>query len=198
MKNGSRYWMLLILLVAAFLRLVDLDGVPPGLEHDEVANWLIDRDILAGHHGIYFQAAYGHEAGYHYLQAAAVALFGDNALSLRLPSAYLGLLVVAIGFALAHRLFGVSAGLFNATLIAVLFWPLFFSRLGVRAIALPAVSGVAAWLFLKGLESKGRAQQVNLVLAGFLSGVSLYTYMAARAVPLIWLVFFVYLLIASC
>ncbi|MCK4832709.1 MAG: hypothetical protein KAS81_08065, partial [Anaerolineales bacterium] len=70
----------LILLVAAVLRLADLVGVPPGLEHDEVANWLIDRDILSGRHALYYTEAYGHEAGYHYLQAAAVALLGDHAL----------------------------------------------------------------------------------------------------------------------
>ena len=35
-------------------------------EHDEVAHWLINRDILAGEHAIYFSEAYGHEALYHY------------------------------------------------------------------------------------------------------------------------------------
>ena len=44
-----------VLLVAAFLRLFGLVNL--GLEHDEVANWLIDRSILAGNHGIYFAEA---------------------------------------------------------------------------------------------------------------------------------------------
>ena len=46
-----------ILLLAAVLRCWALGEVPPGLAHDEVANWLIARDILAGRHAIYFTAA---------------------------------------------------------------------------------------------------------------------------------------------
>ena len=49
-----------VLLLAALLRLWALGDVPPGLEHDEVANWLIARDILSGQHALYFTAAYGH------------------------------------------------------------------------------------------------------------------------------------------
>ncbi len=196
----------LILLVAAVLRLADLVGVPPGLEHDEVANWLIDRDILSGRHALYFTEAYGHEAGYHYLQAAAVALLGDHALSLRLPSVFLGLLGIAASFALARRLFGQRVALINAALLAVLFWPVFFGRLGVRAISLPAVSGLAAWFFLRGLEigpktgdqPQGKGPSVRglsaLCLAGVIAGASVYTYMAARIVPLIFVLFVLYLL----
>ncbi len=43
------------------MRLIDLVRAA-GLEDDQVANWLIDRDFLAGDHGIYFTEAYGHEA----------------------------------------------------------------------------------------------------------------------------------------
>ena len=76
---------------------------PPGLEHDEVAHWLINRDILAGNHSIYFTEAYGHEALYHYIQAGFGGLVGDHALGLRLPSAYLGVLLVAVSYALGTR-----------------------------------------------------------------------------------------------
>ena len=192
--KGSRLLLLLILLVAAGLRLVELDGLPPGLEHDEVANWLIDRDILAGQHGIYFEKAYGHEATYHYLQAAALALFGDHVFSLRLPSVFAGLLGLAISYALARKLFGERVALVNGALLAVLFWPLFFSRLGVRAITLPAVSGLAAWFFWVGFGKEGRSSSRSFALAGALAGASLYTYMAARSVPLIFGLFVLYLL----
>ncbi len=42
-------WVVLILLLAAGLRIYGVYRIsPPGLEHDEVANWLIDRAILDG------------------------------------------------------------------------------------------------------------------------------------------------------
>ena len=101
-----RFALVAILLVATGLRVIGVDNfpsplgaTPPGLEHDEVAHWLINRDILAGEHAIYFIEAYGHEALYHYAQALFGAAVGDHALALRLPSVYLGVLLVAVGYA---------------------------------------------------------------------------------------------------
>ena len=72
-------WLVIILLLSAVLRIYGINNFsPPGLEHDEVANWLIDRAILDGKLALYFQEAYGHEAGFHYLQAAFVALLAQK------------------------------------------------------------------------------------------------------------------------
>jgi len=191
--------MVVVLLIAAFLRLYGLNnGSPPGLEHDEVAHWLINQEILDGNHSIYFSGAYGHEAGYHYLQSAFMVLLGDNALALRLPSAFLGLLVVAVSFALARRLFGLKAAVLSSSLLAVLFWPVFYSRLGLRAISLPLLSGLSAYFWWKGwgyrsaddrltdeqkkrLEAKSSSQSESskrvlwyFALAGLLAGLLLH------------------------
>ncbi len=159
--------LVLILLVASAFRFIALDNFPtpqgaspPGLEHDEVAHWLINQDILAGHHAIYFTEAYGHEALYHYLQAGFGALAGDHALALRLPSAYFGVLLVAVSYALGRRMYGVRVGLWSAAFLAVLFWPVFYSRLALRAIALPVFSGLAAywWWWAFGGKHGGRGE----------------------------------------
>ena len=189
----TRLALLCILLLAAGLRLAGLGENPPGLEHDEVANWLIDRQILAGEHRVYFTEAYGHEAGYHYLQAASVALLGDHWLALRLPSALLGMLGIAVAYVLARKLFGERVALIQAALLAITLWPLFYARLGLRAILLPLVAGLSAWFFWKGVVELDSLRR-NVVLAGLAAGLSLYTYMAARAVPIIYLLFSIYLL----
>lgn len=204
--------MVLILLVAAAFRFVGLDNfptphgaTPPGLEHDEVAHWLINQDILAGQHAIYFTEAYGHEALYHYVQAGFGALVGDHALALRLPSAYFGILLVAVAYALGRRLFGARVALWSAAFLAVLFWPVFYSRLALRAISLPVFSGLAAYwwwrAFPTGAEPNDRAHSddrtatVILGAAGLLAGLSLHTYMAARAVPIFFAMYSLYLLV---
>jgi len=74
---------LLVLFLAAALRISQLTDVPPGLAHDEVAHWLIAQDILNGHHAIYFSQAYGQEPLYNYTLAGAVALIGNHSLALR-------------------------------------------------------------------------------------------------------------------
>lgn len=193
--------MLPILLAAAFLRLYGLVHLsPPGLEHDEVANWLIDQQILQGNHAVYFTDAYGHEAGFHYLQSAFISLLGDHALALRLPAAFAGLLLIAVSYALARRLFDPKVARFSAALLAVLFFPVFYSRLGLRAITLPLVSGFSAYFWWRGwanisAESGSRRRQprADFLLAGLFAGLSLYTYMAARAVPIFYALFILYL-----
>ncbi len=186
-------WLLVgLLLVAALLRFAGSRSSPPGLSHDEVTNWLIVQDILAGRHAIYFTATYGHEAGFHYLQAATVALLGDHALALRLPAMAAGLLLVAVTYALNRRLFGHRVALLATALLAVLFWPVFFSRQGLRAISLPVISGLSASLWW---EAWRRGRPRLWAVAGLIAGLSLHTYMAARAVPIFYILFFVYLLI---
>lgn len=190
-----KFLLLLILLVGASLRLIGLNNQsPPGLEHDEVAHWLINQKILAGDHAVYYTDAYGHEAGFHYLQTAVGLALGDNALSLRLPAAFCGLLTVAITYALTRRLFGRDVALTSAAFASVLFWPVFFSRLGLRAIALPVCSGLSAYCWWGGWQSlSARRQAMGLAWAGFWAGLSLYTYLAARAVPIFYALFIGYL-----
>ncbi len=206
------FWVVLILLLAVWLRVYGIYRIsPPGLEHDEVANWLIDRAILDGNHALYFTEAYGHEAGFHYLQAMSLALFGDHALALRLPAAFAGLLLVALHYALIRRLFGFQTALISTAFLAVLFWPVFYSRLGLRAILLPLVSGFSlicwwkAWYLKPGavtlanksrlIDKLGQRPAFWFALAGMIAGLSLYTYMAARAVPIFFALFMIYLVL---
>lgn len=202
---AKRYRLILvtIFLTAAVLRIYGLNNLsPPGLAHDEVAHWLINRGILNGHHGLYFTEAFGHEAGFHYLQTLFMLLLGDNAFVLRLPSAFAGLLLVAVSFTLTRHLFGLRRALAAAALLAVLFWPVFYSRLALRAISLPLLSGLSAYFWWRGWDvanHKRKSQPLSqrplfwYLLAGTFAGLSFYTYMASRAVPIFYLLFTFYL-----
>jgi 4-amino-4-deoxy-L-arabinose transferase-like glycosyltransferase len=200
--------LLIVLLAAAVLRFVGLNNIsPPGLEHDEVAHWLINRSILEGHHAIYFTEAYGHEAGFHYLQTAFQFLLGDSAFALRLPAAFAGLLLIPVTFALARRLFGLRVALIATAWLAVLCYPVFYSRLALRAISLPLLSGLSAYFWWKGWGEERGAKSVrrsfrstlfaprftSFLLAGLFAGLSLHTYMAGRAVPIFYALFVLYL-----
>jgi len=208
-KSLDRRWLLILLLIfliAAALRLHGLvQESPPGLEHDEVAHWLINRDILSGEHGIYFSEAYGHEAGYHYVQSLFILMLGDNILALRLPSALAGILLIAVSFTVARQLFDLRTAIISAALLAVLLWPVFYSRLGLRAISLPVLSGLSLYFWWQGWtrvknptpKNKSRAGRFSskgyYTIAAILAGLSLYTYFASRVVPIFYLLLFLYL-----
>lgn len=202
-RKCERGVVVLILLLAAALRLWALGEVPPGLAHDEVANWLIAQDILAGQHAIYFTAAYGHEPLYHYVQAASVAVLGDHWLGLRWPSFAVGLLGVAVTYTLTRRFFGASVAVLAMAWLAVSFWPLFYARVALRAITLPLIAALSVYFLFRALglptSRSTHSRTTDWLLAGFFAGLSLYTYMAARILPFILAGLLVYLiLIRSC
>jgi 4-amino-4-deoxy-L-arabinose transferase-like glycosyltransferase len=190
---------LLVLVLGFGLRVVGvINGSPPGLSHDEVANWLIDQQILAGRHAVYFTEAYGHEAGFHYLQAATVRLVGDNALALRMPAFFLATLLIAIHYTLIRKLFSKNIALVSAGLLATVFWGVFFSRQGLRAIMLPVVAGLSAYFWWRWVTDKRKfgmfvLPHFSLILSATFAGLSLYTYLASRAVPIFFVAFVVYL-----
>jgi len=171
-----------ILVVAAFFRMYQLDRVPPGLTHDEAANGHDATWILRGVRPLYFATNYGHEPLYCYLVAGVSALGGVsvNEISLRLTSALCGLGMILGAYALARRMFGVPVALATAMGLAISFWPVATSRQGLRPLTLPLLLVPAIYCFW-------------LVAGGVLAGASFYTYMASRAMPLLFLLFVLYL-----
>ncbi len=189
--------MVLILLGGTAVRVIGVNSIsPPGIEHDEVANWLINRSILdEGNLAIYFTRAYGHEAVFHYIQALSVALIGDSPFALRLPAVFAGVLGIAITFALTKKLFDEKVALLAAGLLAIMFWSVFYSRLGLRAIWLPVFSGLSFCFFWKGWVDEDRRRGVAFFAAGIFAGLGFNTYMAGRALPIFYGLFVVYLAI---
>ena len=190
LRHSHKIVLTLILLTAAFLRISGFVAIGP--EHDEVANWLIDKSILGGQHGVYFTEAYGHEAGFHYWQTLFVWLVGDNLIALRTPAALMGLLSVAITYALNRRLFGRDFAILATAIIAALFMPVFYSRLALRAISLPVTAGLSACFMWDYFIKEERRY---LFGAALLAGLSSYTYLASRTLPLFFVGFLLYIAI---
>jgi 4-amino-4-deoxy-L-arabinose transferase-like glycosyltransferase len=196
--------LLLILLVAALLRLWQLDSVPPGLTHDEANNVYDAAAVLDGVRPAYFPVAQGKEPLYPYSAALLMAVLGPSAWVMRLTSALWGLALVVLGYAWVRRAFGPVIALLTAAWLAVSFWPVTTSRMGLRAITLPVLFTAAVYFLWRGGDkwtngqmnkSASRRKSVLFyILAGLALGGSLYTYLAARLMLLVLGVFFVYLL----
>ncbi len=194
--------MLLVTLAAAALRLWHLDRLPPGLWYDEAVNGVDIRMVLAGRGlPIYFVANNGREPLFIYLQALSVALLGPTPFALRLVSAIAGILAVPAVYWCGRVLFGGAphdarrsrgdliqhwAPLIAAAALAVSYWHLSLSRLGLRAVLLPLTSTLAVGFFWKAWTG-GRRR--DYALAGVFLAAALYSYLAARLLPFVLLAF---------
>src|SRR5512147_10268 len=134
-----------LLLIAFFFRVWQLNDVPPGLHHDEVIIGQVAKDILRGHVAIYFTAGYGHEPLYHYLVAGFFAAFGASAFALRLTSAFIAVLGLAITYRFTRRLFSPAVAIGTLAWMSISLWPVFFSRVGLRGITLPLLTTLTAY-----------------------------------------------------
>ncbi len=194
----SLWIMVAILLLAAAFRFLAVESAPPGWRDDELIEFNMDRRIADGWRPLFIAEAEGHEPVYHYLHAGTILLFGDNIVGYKWLPLAAGLLTIALTCALARKMFGVKVALLAAALMAVSFWPVMYSRFGVRHIGvLPWMLGTLYLLYpASSPEQRGKAgvgAMMRSVLAGLCLAAAIMTYFAGRAVPLILIGFLLYL-----
>jgi hypothetical protein len=206
------FWLLIVtLLIAAFLRLWQLDTLPPGLHYDEAADTIIAQQIARGESAPIFVAAYtGKEVLFFYWAAAWMKLIGPTVFAMRLAAAMLGILTVAITYWAVRELFAScllhpasetkskmqdAGGNFIAGLvmmfIATSFWHVVMSRLGFRSISEPLIQALALATLFRGVRLN---RWRWIAIAGALVGLNLYTYLAARLFPLAIAAIFLFLI----
>ncbi|MDY6878023.1 MAG: hypothetical protein SWK90_17715 [Chloroflexota bacterium] len=189
---------ILILFLAAGLRLWRLDSVPPGLTHDEAGHGHDAVAILHGARPIYETVGYGREPLYDYLVAGLMALAGPTGRALRFSPVPLGLVTLLATFAWARRAFDYPTALVVMTLQAASFWSLSTSRQALRSGLLPALFTTAVYLYWRSVyhpadHPTDHPTNWRMVLFALLIGATLYTYIPARVLWVVFPVFLVYL-----
>jgi 4-amino-4-deoxy-L-arabinose transferase-like glycosyltransferase len=208
-----------ILCVATFLRVYRLAQLPPGLHYDEAFNATMAYRVWMGiDRPIFFTEDMTEEPLAIYVTALAFALLGETAWTIRLVSALAGIATVAALYALARMMFRarIVAALAAFTL-AILYWHVNFSRLGMEPIFTPLMLTLAFTFLWKGVASgEGRGARgvsrftfhvsrftshvsrftshvsrftFHLALAGIFFAATLYTYKAALFVPILFAAF---------
>ncbi|MBE2221926.1 MAG: glycosyltransferase family 39 protein, partial [Anaerolineae bacterium] len=185
-------WMLLVLLTAVFLRLFFITQAPPGLTHDEADHGITAWSIVNGARDIYFTIGYGREPLFDYVTALVMSALGATFLAGRLTAVFFSLIMIAGMGAWVRRAFDWQTAVFTAAGLAVGFWPVMTARQALRSETLPALFVLAVYLFWcgllsgKGAETQRKKQVVYFVGAGFVLGLTAYTYIPARV---LWLIF---------
>lgn len=185
-----------ILVVAAFLRFYRIGSLPPGDGYDPAYYGVDALRILDGARPIFLESNFGREVLFSYLVTLSVALFGVGPPAIHIAAAFVGLLTVVALFLLGEELFaeesgalGEYGGLGAALVVAVSYWHLNWSRFGVRAILVPLFSALVFYFLWRGLRTERRW---TFVAAGIALGLSVYTYQAARILPVLVVLAFVF------
>jgi hypothetical protein len=187
-----RAWgpLLLVLGLAAALRLWDLGGGPDPFDVDEGYTGVDALRVLAGHPALYFAANNGAEPLYVYLAALSTALLGPSAFALRLPAALAGVASVLATYLLGRTVFAAGGlALLVALLEAVSLWHLHLSRDASRVGLLPLLGTLAVWCLWRGLFPVRACSRswTWFAGAGLCFGLALYSYLPARLLPLVGL-----------
>lgn len=201
--KSAGHWTLfiLILLLAAALRLYRLDSVPPGLTHDEAGHGHDGIAILRGARPIYETVGYGREPLYDYVIAGLMAMGGPTGRVLRFSPVPFGLLTLLATFAWVRLAFDGPTALAAVALQAASFWSLATSRQALRSGMLPALLASAVYVYWRSVHKPREIIQKKLgfwlEMGAFalLIGAMLYTYIPARVLWVVFPAFLIYLAI---
>lgn len=174
--KNTRFVLILILLLAALLRLPFLGLLPAGITIDEAGQGYSAYSILRTGSDEWGDFLPINPRGFGdykppvfmYLLVPSVALFGLSEFALRLPSALAGILTVWIVFFLVRRLFNSKLGLLAAFFMAISPCLVYYSRLGWESNIGLLFFILGIWLFVKTL-GKGwfcALSALNFSLAG--------------------------------
>lgn len=163
-RPGHLVLLALILIVAALLRLYDLDRT--SLWYDEAVSWSQSRGSLE--ELLEAVATDNYPPLHNILLWVTMPVLGDSETALRLPSAILGIFAVMLMVPIGTLLAGRSAGLAAAALLAVSPFHIWYSS-EARMYALLAATGLLFLLAtLKVLQRPTRVWLCMLVLGGAL------------------------------
>lgn len=186
----------LLMLVAVFFRLWNLDEAPPGLHDDSAINALIALEVLGGRpytpYATHIGA--GHETLFIYLMAGMMKLAGPTVLAVKLTAAVVGLATVVAFYFLARILFNRERAFWATFLLATGGWHITFSKVGWRAIMVPLFEVLAFYFLWRGLKS---GRKLDFVWAGLALALCLNTYEGGRVAPVIMGLFILYKLITE-
>jgi uncharacterized membrane protein len=163
----------LIIAVAAFMRLFEIDLIPAGCYYDEALNGLAAIDILHGKSlPIYLSPeAANNAAVFMYYIAVAFKFFGIGATQIRLVSAILGILAVPAFYFLIRYMAGSIPALIGAFILAIMRWHIIFSRIGFHATFGVLLVILVLYFIIRAYYEE---KTIDFILLGFTLSFSLY------------------------
>ena len=179
-------WLLVGAVTAgALLRIVGLDGLPQGMFRDEARHGGLAQQVLDGNWMIYSPFA-NLPAGYFYLSALPIWLFGPSAFAIRIMAALVGSATIVVAYWALHPWWGKSFALLTSVVLAPFLWHMGLSRIGFPTTLGPFFTLLAIGMIWRGLTHPNSWRAVVWgVGAGLATGVMPLGYHSARLMPIV-------------
>lgn len=199
----KRYWIIilivLILAIASFFRLWNLNSIPPGVYPDEAMNGNDAINALqTNEYKTFYPDNNGREGLYINLIAFSFKVFGVHIWSLKLIGALIGILTVLGLYFLTNELLRSHYIALIATFfLAISFWHVNFSRIGFRAILAVLLLVWSIYLLFKAMNIRNHNKKstklsvICCLLSGFFFGLGFHTYIAFRIAVVLLVIPFV-------
>ena len=177
-----------LILIGGLFRFWRLGSLFDGMAWDEAYKGL---DAIAirefGERPVYLNWNAGREALIAYLVAGSQHFFDYSIISVRAVLALAGTLTLAFCYLFFRKIFNQNVALLSTFLMAVSKWHIIHSRYGVR-VALIVLFELSALYCVARAMNTSRRNSWWLILAGAITGLGFYTYIAFRIFPLVLIV----------
>ncbi len=185
----NNWILLLIIIIASFLRFYQLGQNPPSLDWDETAHGYNAYSILKtgrDEYGIRLPLSFRSFDDYKppiytYLVVPSIAIFDLNDFAVRFPSALLGVLAVLFTYLMVYELLrNKPIALVSSLFLAISPWHLQFSRVAFETNSATFWSVLGTWAFLRGLTTTKFKITLWMSLSAVAFGANLFMYHNAR------------------
>jgi 4-amino-4-deoxy-L-arabinose transferase-like glycosyltransferase/sugar lactone lactonase YvrE len=175
--------LLLILLLALFMRSFRLEEMPPGVYLDEADNGVWSLRFLEMPYSPFTEHRHGNGTMPFQLLGLSLRIFGISPVVLRVFDVVVGLLTVLVFYFLAREMFGVRAAQIGTTFLAFSRWHVHFSRVAfLDNLQVPLFEALVVLFLWRGLRG---GRRLDYVFAGLSFGLGFHTYLGYRVFPLV-------------
>ena len=183
--------LLVIVAIAAFLRLWQLNTLPYGIWYDEAQ---AGQEAMRMLQGVPFSPMGAYTSNnpslFFYLVAMLFKVTGPALLSLRVVQALIGVATVPLLYALLRSTLGWRAAMAGALMLGVSAWHVDFSRFGMCCnVEAPPFEILTLFFLVKGLRT-GRL--TDFAWGGLMMGLGQFTYAGFRLFPIIVVAYALY------
>ena len=185
--STTEQWILPVFIVCAMVvRFWDLNEIGMGLFRDEARHGVLAEQILQGKYMVYSAWA-NLPAGYFYLSALSIALFGHSPFAIRFVAAVAGVLTVPVIAWVVRPLWGRQVALIAAALVTMSLWHISISRMGFPISLGPLVTLIAIGAIDRSTRHNQQLWSALgwAIVCGVMMGCMTLIYHSARIMPLV-------------